>query len=296
MTMPRQINAAVGAASSNRRPDVQIIQTLLAQHGILPGRIDGLCGPLTVAAILRFQRGFLSAPDGRVDPHGRTWHQLTRSHAVVARPVPRAASGAPRPVPIAAAPPSPAVVPPVGGAQNLVSTVPRPAAGTINAGLTAVSPSFMVEQLGNPRSSYTSDCQPMTNAALKAHVVTQSVGRFRATGLRPAVESLAVALAQVQREQPAVYAVLGTAGMMCCRLVRGSATAISNHSWGTAIDFTLNGVLDRRGDNRVQVGLTLIASIMNQHGWYWGAAFRTEDATHFEASRALISAWAPTLQ
>ncbi len=136
----------------------------------------------------------------------------------------------------------------------------------------------------------------MTNAALRRHVVTESVGRFKATGLRPAVSSLQTALSQVQREQPALYAILGTAGMLCCRYVRGSQTAISNHSWGTAIDFTLNGVLDRRGDDQVQVGLTLMAPIMNQHGWYWGAAFRTEDAMHFEASQSLIAQWAPQLR
>src|ERR1035437_4827890 len=60
---------------------------------------------------------------------------------------------------------------------------------------------------------------------------------------------------------------------------------------GTTVDLTLNGLLDRRGDNQVQLGLTLIASIFNAHGWFWGAAFRTEDALHFEASRSLISQW-----
>ena len=136
----------------------------------------------------------------------------------------------------------------------------------------------------------------MTNARLRRHVLTGPAGTFNVTGLRPAVESLRRALAQVHIEQPAVYAILGTAGMLCCRLVRGSSTAISNHSWGTAIDFTLNGILDRRGDNQVQLRLTLIASIMNEHGWYWGAAFRTEAAMHFEASRTLISQWTSQLQ
>ena len=80
--------------------------------------------------------------------------------------------------------------------------------------------------------------------------------------------------------------------MLCCRLVRGSASAISNHSWGTAIDLTLNGVLDAYGDDKVQHGLTLIAPIFNRHGWYWGAVFRKEDGMHFEASRDLIDRWA----
>jgi len=75
---------------------------------------------------------------------------------------------------------------------------------------------------------------------------------------------------------------------LCCRYVRGSTSSISNHSWGTAIDLTLNNVLDKRGDGMVQYGLTVIAPIFNEHRWYWGAAFKTEDAMHFEVGRALL--------
>jgi hypothetical protein len=99
----------------------------------------------------------------------------------------------------------------------------------------------------------------------------------------------------MQREQPDVYAVLGTAGMLCCRYQRGSTSAISNHSWGTAIDLTIAKVLDARGDNKVQYGLTLIAPIFNRHGWYWGAMFPTEDAMHFEASKGLVEKWGASL-
>jgi hypothetical protein len=79
--------------------------------------------------------------------------------------------------------------------------------------------------------------------------------------------------------------------MECARLVRGSQHSISNHSWGTAIDLTLNGILDRRGDDRVQQGLVDIAPIFNQHGWFWGAGFGTEDAMHFEIGDELIRRW-----
>ncbi|MFN6128114.1 MAG: M15 family metallopeptidase [Planctomycetota bacterium] len=282
--MPSQISASVGASGQNRRPDVETVQRLLIQCGVNPGPVDGICGPSTVRAILDFQAGFLARPDGRIDLNGTSWQQLNSGSRPGATPS--------RPASPVTAPPSP----PSDSTQNLTMRVPRPARESINSGLVAVSPAFMVQQLGQPRESYSTNCQPMTNAILQRHIVTASVGPFRVTGLAPAVASLRAALAQVQREQPAVYAALGTAGMLCCRYVRGSTTAISNHSWGTAVDFTLNGVLDRRGDNQVQVGLTLIASIMNQHGWYWGVAFRTEDAMHFEASRSLISQWAPQLR
>jgi hypothetical protein len=292
--MSAHITQSVGASGRNRRDDIMLVQRLLAQHHTHPGPVDGLCGPRTVHAILNFQSRFLTRPDGRVDPHGTTWRHLQPAHAPGA---PAAPHKPPAASPPTAAPKAPAqpVVPPHPN-QTLTALVPLPSRDSINQGLMAVSPSFMVKHLGQPRENYASDCRPVTNPVLKRHMTTGSVGRFRVSGLSPAVQSLNTALAQVQREQPAVYEALGTAGMLCCRLVRGSATAISNHSWGTAIDFTLNGVLDRRGDNKVQVGLTLMASIMNQHGWYWGAAFRTEDAMHFEASQSLVMQWASQIR
>ena len=32
-----------------------------------------------------------------------------------------------------------------------------------------------------------------------------------------------------------------------------------------------------------------------KHGWYWGAAFRKEDAMHFEASKTLVESWSKAL-
>jgi len=273
--MAENISAPVGTSGQNRRSDVEIIQRLLMRNGVNPGRIDGICGQNTIRAIIDFQSRFLSRPDGRVDPNGKTLRYLNEGSQQM--------PGQKNPVS-----PNPT--------QIMTARVPKPSRELINQGLVSVSNAFMIQMLGQPRESYSADCQPMTNSILRRHVVTQSVGLFRATGLRPAVDSLVAAMAQIQREQPAIYAILGTAGMLCCRYVRGSQTAISNHSWGTAIDFTLNGVLDRRGDDQVQIGLTLIAPIMNQHGWYWGVAFRTEDAMHFEASRSLITQWAPQLR
>jgi D-alanyl-D-alanine dipeptidase len=79
--------------------------------------------------------------------------------------------------------------------------------------------------------------------------------------------------------------------MFCARYVRGSTRNISNHSWGTAIDLTIAGILDPRGDNQIQFGLHLISGAFNSNGWYWGAGFTTEDAQHFEAGSALVQSW-----
>jgi hypothetical protein len=269
--MNTQLKDSVGHLATNSPDDVLVVQRLLSKKGLNTGGADGKCGPRTKQAIITFQTAYFSQPDGRVDRDGKTWHYLS--------------ADAHKPVPPVSAPPK--------ADGSLTRPLPRPSKDTINIGLKAVSNAYMVKTLGNPRDGYSQNCQPMTNVDLKKLVVSESVGPFRVTGLRPAVQSLKLVMADIAKEQPAVYTALGTAGMMCCRNVRGSTSAISNHSWGTAIDLTLNGQLDRRGDGQVQYGLAIIAPIFNRHGWFWGAAFRTEDAMHFEASQSLIESWLP---
>ncbi|MCT4839885.1 M15 family metallopeptidase [Pseudomonas aeruginosa] len=38
-------------------------------------------------------------------------------------------------------------------------------------------------------------------------------------------------------------------------------------------------------------GLLILANYFNAAGWYWGAAFPTEDGMHFEVSRGLLAQW-----
>jgi hypothetical protein len=173
--------------------------------------------------------------------------------------------------------------------MTLTDLVPVPAG--INSGLTNAKQATMLALLGSPRKNYTDECQDVTHEELKHLQRTESVGPFRATGLAPALESLRTVIDEIRVKQPEVHAALGTAGMLCARLVRGSHHSISNHAWGTAIDLRLNGILDRRGDNRVQRGLVDIAPIFNRQGWFWGAGFGTEDAMHFEISDELIRKW-----
>lgn len=163
----------------------------------------------------------------------------------------------------------------------------------VNAGLNSARQATMRAVLGEPRSSYNQTCQGITNPVLAKLVeYSRNVGPFKVSGLKPALDSITKVFADIKAEQPEVYAALGTAGMLCVRNIRGSATGISNHSWGTAIDLTLAGQLDRYGDGKVQHGLTLIAPIFNRHKWYWGAVFGKEDGMHFEASEQLIREWA----
>ena len=165
--------------------------------------------------------------------------------------------------------------------------IPHP----INVGVSNAKQMTMKTLLGNPRESYTGECQPITNKKLEKLIVTESVGPFRVSGLRPAVESLREVMTDIQKEQPDVFAVIGTAGMLCARLVRGSDHSVSNHAWGTAIDLTIDQHLDMRGNKRVLFGLVKIFPIFNRHGWYWGAGFPTEDAMHFEVGEEKIRTW-----
>ncbi|NEU10704.1 peptidoglycan-binding protein [Methylobacterium sp. BTF04] len=171
-------------------------------------------------------------------------------------------------------------------------TIPLDAARReLNGKLRGARNATMLEVLGSPRAHYTSDCLDPTNPDLIKLVVREDVGPFKAKGLKPAVDTLRAIFLEVKDEHPDIHDLLGNMGMLCCRYVRGSASAISNHSWGTAIDLTIDGVLDKRGDGRAQRGLLAIYPIFNKHGFYWGAAFPTEDAMHFEASDQLIREW-----
>ncbi len=158
----------------------------------------------------------------------------------------------------------------------------------LNQGLTAVNNGLMARIFGAPRSNYDQHCRPPQNAAFKARCTfgVRLDGIAGALwGLTPAVESLKRVLADIKAENPEIFAILGHQGMGCCRFQRNSSTKISNHSWGAAVDLTINGQLDVRGNDRMQRGVLAIAPIFKRHKWYSGATFRTEDAMHMEVSR-----------
>lgn len=176
--------------------------------------------------------------------------------------------------------------------SNLADTVPLDNSRfQINDQLRGARNTTMLTLLGNPRGSYSQECQAPTNPRIRDLIVVEDVGPFKVRGLQPAVGTLRDILKDVRSENKDLHDRLGHVGMLCCRLVRGSNSAISNHSWGTAIDLTIDGVLDTRGNNRAQKGLFELRPHFNRHGFFWGVAFPTEDAMHFEASEQLIAEW-----
>jgi len=168
----------------------------------------------------------------------------------------------------------------------------------INRGLSSAKSSTMLQVLGMPRDKITSSCKSVNREPLKSLIVTQSVGPFRVTGIRPAVDSLREILSQVKRNHPEVYNSLGTAGMLCVRTIRNSQK-ISNHSWGCAVDISIDGILDPihkggtgRKDKKTLAGLVAMAPYFNRAGWYWGVGFSSfEDGMHFEVADETIRKW-----
>jgi hypothetical protein len=302
----RQIQASVGLGGHNRPADVGIIQQMLTDAGEHPGPVDRRCGRLTISAIERFQHRVLRRPDGRVDINGPTWRRLSAT-----TPKPKASAPAAQRAPAparrsAAAPAKPSAAPSPATARPATSAATPsadrrtfwktetalPARGSVNRGLSSPGPESQIKRFGGrPSEIAYRNGGPVTNPKLRGLIVTEDVGPFRVTGIRPAVASLRQVLSEVRREQPELYPLLGNAGMLVNRLQRGSSTKLSNHAFGTAIDFYIDRYLTQRGSHRSNRGLDALAPFFNRAGWYWGATFPTDDAMHFECSASLLDSF-----
>jgi len=200
------------------------------------------------------------------------------SFAASAMTAPATAAAAPA----ATAPAAPVVV------TNIDYLEEVPLDPSINGDLRSVSNRLMLATFGQPRGDYNQDCQPPTTPSFRALCdfgVKIDGFKWKVWGLKKPVTSLKDVVADIKSEKPEIFEILDHMGMGCCRHQRGSSSAISNHSWGSAIDLTLHGKLDKRGNGVIQRGILEIAPIFNRHLWYSGAVFRTEDAMHMEISR-----------
>jgi hypothetical protein len=187
--------------------------------------------------------------------------------------------------------------------MDYLEKIPLPAKSTFNVGLTSAGNQQMLDLFGHPvkGAAYlkSGDCTSPNNKSFVALLETRSVGPFKVTGLKPALDALTEILARVKAELPDLYDMLGTAGMQCSRFTKirqkdGTLKIgpnISNHSWGTAVDIKLKGQLDKQGDNDTLRGLLVLSAYFNAANWYWGAGFSTEDAMHFEVSKSLLAKW-----
>ena len=78
------LQASVGEHGRNLRQDVSTVQSLLKSKGYDPGKVDGICGAKTIAAIRKFQTTFSARPDGLVEPRQATWMKLSSADSIVA--------------------------------------------------------------------------------------------------------------------------------------------------------------------------------------------------------------------
>ncbi|MBF9032527.1 hypothetical protein HKCCE3408_19180 [Rhodobacterales bacterium HKCCE3408] len=156
-----------------------------------------------------------------------------------------------------------------------------PARSAINAAL-----------IGMPRGSFGPEAEEPQSTTFTQLLETADLGPFTATGLAPAIRALRAIVTDISLELPDLYSRLGCAEMLACRKVRGSTSIISNHSWGIAIDLTIDGRGTTDGNDEVMAALAELWPVFNRHGFWWGYGYGVQDATHFEASDGLVRSWA----
>jgi hypothetical protein len=162
---------------------------------------------------------------------------------------------------------------------------------SLNRGMTVATPAFLEGLLGRPRDVLSDDCEEMTNERLRAALALEEVGPIRVRMLRPAIDSLRTVFENVRAADPDLYDRINTSGSLCVRRIRGSASSLSSHAFGTAIDLNIDGHLDNFTDGMTQLGLTILADFFQAEGWIWGAGFGREDSMHFEVSKELLEKW-----
>jgi hypothetical protein len=188
---------------------------------------------------------------------------------------------------------------------NFAKKVTTPDPDTINTLCHAARVSTMTSILGSPQLPLNDDdCQDKkASQKVKDLLETRNVGPFSAKGIKPFLDLLTRVFARVKSGNPDLYSAIKQDGVLCVRYIKDTSI-VSNHSWGTAIDFTMLNTdtgkheLDwPRGNGTVQLGCLELYKYFKEEGmttgeWcFWGAGFSREDGMHFEASDQLIKMW-----
>ena len=196
----------------------------------------------------------------------------------------------------AAAPAHHAVAVAHDNAAYFMESVPLHDLLPINKGLSSATQHTMVSTLGSPQLPLTTSCQnERASELVKRNMVTVRITpNFRLAGLKPAIEDVQGVLEKAFADAPDLKSVLSTEGMLCVRYRKPTSgahsTAISNHSWGTAVDFKIAGY-EAPGNSGQHVPrfIALLLPYFNRAGWYSGIAFH--DSMHFEVSEERIRKW-----
>lgn len=179
---------------------------------------------------------------------------------------------------------------------QLTDLVPVDSISPYNVGLASATQDTMTACLGWPKPVLTTHDQT-SHASMAVHRMLQSVSiaNVHAIGIKPAIASLTAILTAAFSATPALKEPLRSAGMLSVRLRRPTSGApsdkISNHAWGTAIDFHLLGQ-DAPGatGSHIPYFIARLVPHFNAAGWYSGIAFH--DDMHFEVADQTIHRWA----
>src|SRR5947209_19600041 len=79
--------AVAPAAGAAGRPTIAALQVTLRHHHVYRGPVDGVIGPGTKAAVMRFQRRHGLTPDGVVGPRTRRAFGRFARHVLGSRPL-----------------------------------------------------------------------------------------------------------------------------------------------------------------------------------------------------------------
>ncbi|CAN5138812.1 hypothetical protein BH09BAC4_BH09BAC4_06190 [soil metagenome] len=171
----------------------------------------------------------------------------------------------------------------------------------LNVGLGSAQQATMISTLGPPRMPLTTVDQPdhVSPSVKKLLQTVQLSQHVVATGIHPALDSLKHILSKAFQQEAALNhdleSVLSTAGMLNVRLRKPThgppSTKISNHAWGTAIDFKLVGH-SPPGDTAHVVPrfIAVLIPFFHAEGWFSGIGF--QDAMHFEVAEGTMHQWA----
>lgn len=180
--------------------------------------------------------------------------------------------------------------------DDFAAPVPLKSILPINHGLHSADETTMVSILGSPHMPLTRDCQNghASDAVTALMTTAQVAPHVRVSGLKPAVAGIKAVLDKAFQAHPGLSDVLGTEGMLCVRMRKptdGSiSTHVSNHAWGTAIDFKLVGAAAPANTGAsVPRFIAVLVPLFNAAGWFSGIAFR--DTMHFEVADETIRAW-----
>ena len=177
--------------------------------------------------------------------------------------------------------------------MNYLEHFKLPDSSAFNSGLTVPSPAYMELTFGwpRPKAKMTADCMPVLNKTLAARMHTVDVGSFRVTAYDLFAEALQRIFAKVKVEKPQLYPLVGTAGALCCRFIRGTHVP-SNHSWGAALDLKVGGILVPLGADWTLRGLLELYPYFHAEKLYSGMGYKhRKDSMHFETSEELIEEW-----